>query len=364
MSRVDKACILHIEDGIGNVVPFASYIIIGVKPNLVLFFLFIDIEAWKYIPSLTSHNSPNTLSPVQSHGIVDQASIDYGVMMTKLTEILENCENSLKRMKTAFVHMVHHMEHEVYTNIIQSEKYRAVVSVETFFELLAPYLKSPDCSLLKALVCATNCERAIQRLEKYLDKSRNLVLDDSSPPDNAPESEMENESVTVITSEPIAADFSAVPITARMSVAEVSWGMLRHAQSLLGGLFRVPQFALQYSDEVESASVIIKWTTSMKIAVHMQSVLLDDGDLKLLLQERIVSVHVGMDYKISVGNQEYWRMSHSWTMDVVIIYIVKSMHEYMVLITHIDCKHQSYVPIAHYKFCGYTKMREPYIFLF
>ena len=237
--------------------------------------------------------------------------------MAKMTEILENCENSLKRMKTAFMHIVHHMEHEVYTNIIQSEKYRAVVSVETFFELLAPYLKPPDCSLLKALVCATDCERAIQRLEKYLDKSSNQVLDDSSPPDNAPESEMENESV--ITSEPIAAASSAVHITARMSVAEMSWGMLRHAQSLLCGLFRGPQFALQYN-EVESGSVIIKWTTSMKIAVHMQSVLLDDGDMKLLLQERIVSVQVGLNYKISVGNQEYWRVSHSGSMDVVIIY--------------------------------------------
>ena len=235
--------------------------------------------------------------------------------MTKLTEILENCENSLKRMKTAFVHMVHLMEHEIYTNIIKSEKYRAVVSVETFFELLAPHLKPPDCSLLKALVCATDCERAIQRLEEYLDKSSNVVLEHSciSPTDNVPESESDNESV--ITSGPVA-EFGAVPITVRLSVAEMSWGMLRYAQSLVSGLFRVPQFALQYN-KVESGSVIIKWTTSRKIAVHMQSVMLDDGDMKLLLQERIVRVQVGMNYKIFVGSQEYWRVSHC--MGVVIM---------------------------------------------
>ena len=40
------------------------------------------------------------------------------------------------------------------------------------------------------------------------------------------------------------------------------------------------------------------------IAVHMQSVVLD-GDLKLLLQERIVNVQVGMDYKIFIEKQKY-----------------------------------------------------------
>ena len=67
-------------------------------------------------------------------------------------------------MKRAFVHMAHHMEHTVYTDIIQSDRYGAVDSVETLFELLAPYLKKPDCSLLSALVSVTNCDEAMQRL--------------------------------------------------------------------------------------------------------------------------------------------------------------------------------------------------------
>ena len=239
--------------------------------------------------------------------------------MAKLIEILENYKNSLNRMKTAFEHMAHHMEHEVFTDIVQSEKYRAVVSVIAFFQLLARYLKTPDCSLLRALVCATNCERANQILQEYLDNSSNLVLDNSytSPPDNAPESKR-----SVITSEPIAeSDCHTVPITVRLSVDKMSWGMLRHAQSLLCGLFRVPQFALQLSDEVKSGSVImILWTTSMKIAVHMQSVMLDDGDMKLLLQERFtVKVQVGKDYKISVGKQDYWKVNYCMGVVIVII---------------------------------------------
>ena len=120
--------------------------------------------------------TPSHISGVQSHGMTDQPSIDYDIMMTKLTEILENYEESLERMKGKFMHMVVYREHDEYTDIVQSEEYRTLDSVETFFELLAPYLKTPDCSLLKALVHATNCERAIQRLEKYLDKTSSLVL--------------------------------------------------------------------------------------------------------------------------------------------------------------------------------------------
>ena len=239
---------------------------------------------------------------------MDQASIDYGVMMGNLINILENYEDSLNKMKIVFMHMAHYAKFKVYTDIVQSEEYRTVDSVGNFFELLAPYLKTPDCSLLKALVHATQCEGAMQILQEFLDKSSNVVLEHSciSPPDNVPESESDNESV--ITSEPIA-DSNTVPIKARMSVDEMSWGMLRHAQSFLCGLLRVPQSALLYKNN-GSGSVIIKWTTSKKIAVHMQSVVLDDGDMELLLQERIVSVQVGLNYKISVGNQEYWRVSH------------------------------------------------------
>ena len=276
--------------------------------------MYVELEARKRTPIQASCDSASPLS-IQSHDTVDQPSIDYGIMMSDLIEILENHENSLKKMKRAFVHMVHHMEHTAYTHIIQSERYRAVDSVEALFELLAPYLKKPDCSLLRALVSATNCDRAMERLSEYLKQSDNLVLAKSvgkscvSPTEDVlvSESDTAADSNPVISSEPIV-DSSTIPVTVTVARDEMSWGMLRHAQSLLCGLFRVPQFALQY-DEVESGSVIIKWTTSKKIAMHMKAVVLDDGDLKLLLQERIVRVHVGLDYKIFVGNQVYWRVS-------------------------------------------------------
>ena len=261
---------------------------------------------------------------VQPHGTIDLFSVEYGIMMKDLIRILENNESSLTDMQRAFVHIAYYTECTVYTNIVQSESYKAVDSVETFFKLLAPYLKTPDCHLLKGLVRAANCEKAIHRLEKYLIMTSSLALSSDNSSEISLPSEVDIKSV--ISSEP-RADSSTVPVNTRVSVAGMSWGMLRNVQSLLCGLFRVPQFALQY-DKSESGSVIIKWITSRKIAVHIQAVVLDDGDLKLLLQERIVSVQVGMDYKIYVGNQEYWRVSHCMCSNAVIMNPVH-MHNYV-----------------------------------
>jgi hypothetical protein len=283
-----------------------------------------EIEAKKrsLIPASCGSSSPLS---VQSHGTIhlDLSSVEYGVLMRDLVRILEDSNDSLKNMKIAFVHMVHHTECRAYEGIIQSEQYRAVDTVEAFFELLAPYLKAPDCSLLRALVTAANCQRAMQRLTEYLDKSHSFVVfavenSCASLPENAPESESDaNDAAAsnpVINYEPVA-NSSAVPVIAQVARDEMSYGVLRHAQSLLCGLFGVPQFALQYN-KAEPGSVKIKWTTSPKIAMHMKSVVLDDGDLKLLLQEKIVSVQVGRDYKIFAGNREYWKVSqelHAYT---------------------------------------------------
>ena len=279
--------------------------------------MFIDIEARKQGPSPPSHDSSSSVS-LPSLGSIDELGVEYGKMMSDLIEILENKENSLKKMKRAFVHMAHYAECTVYTDIIQSEQYRAVDSVEALFELLAPHLKPPDCSLLNALVSAAVCDEAMQRFTEYLDKSHGPVFTTTiekssvSPPGKAPESESDTDAAAdsnpVISSEPVA-DSSTVCVTAKVDVNEMSWGNYRRKKSFLCGLFRVPPFALLFG-KGEPGSVIIKWTTSRKIALHMQSIVLDDGDLKLLMQERIVSVRVGMDYKIQVESQDYWMVSH------------------------------------------------------
>ena len=274
--------------------------------------LFIDTEAMKHA-SPVSRGSSSPMS-VRSYGSIPPAGAEYGKMMCEMIEILENNEKSLTKKKRAFVHMAHYVELAEYTDIIQSPKYDEVDSVEMFFKLLAPHLKPPDCSLLIALVNATDCEKAKQRLTEYLDKSNGIVLAKTienshiSPPENAPKSTNAAADSNSVTSPEPAADSNAVPVTTRVIVCEMSWGVLRRLKSIFSGLFRIPQCALKFL-KGESGSITITWTTSSKMALQMQSVVLDDGDMKLLLQERIVSVHVGLDYKILVGSEEYWRVS-------------------------------------------------------
>ena len=246
-----------------------------------------------------------------------QASIDYGIMMTDLISILECNKESVKFMRACFDHMVHHVgkKMKMYLDIIESNEYEKINSVQSFFKLLGPYLKSPDCSLLKALVQATKCEEAMERLTKYLDISTNVKLDNdfsklpvprrpSQEHALVPESEAASSATSprpVVRSEPTV-DHSLVPVTTTVAEDEMSLGMLRQIQSLVCGLLRVPQFSLQYNC-VEPGSVIIKWATSKKIAFQMQSIVLDDGDLKLLLRENIVSIQIGMEYTVTTGNR-------------------------------------------------------------
>jgi hypothetical protein len=73
-------------------------------------------------------------------------------------------------------------------------------------------------------------------------------------------------------------------------------------------MFGVPTYSLRH-DGAGPGSIVITWRTSRKIVLQMQSVMLDDGDLKLLAREDVVSIRVGNECTIIVGNQEYGSFS-------------------------------------------------------
>ena len=233
--------------------------------------------------------------------------------MSDLTEILQSSNRALEKMLVAFEHMSYYMKNKTYITIVESEAYKAVNSVRTLFQLLAPHLNPVDCSLLSALVDASGSEKAMQRLKEYLSKSESLTLGKGSYVALVPDTLSRNGSTNLVPGDPRSnvkstdpvADSSPVPVTARVDAVEVSWGTFRYISSLLCGVFGVPPFALPY-DEVDSGSVVIKWTTTKKMVLHIQSTVLDDGDLKLLLQEKIVCIQVGTEYAVVVGSQDYW----------------------------------------------------------
>ena len=246
-------------------------------------------------------------------------------MMNDLVQILEKSDNSLKSMQVTLEHMA--VENGPCFDFVHSKEYENICSVRIFFRRLAPHLKPLDCSLLRALVRAAQCEEAMQRLNDYLHATNNVVLTKASeesvvpsepdhmlqyagtPDSVATPSIPTTISTPVISSQPTA-DPDAVPVevTVESDVDEVTCGLCRGMQSLLCGMFRVFPFSLQY-DGLEPGSVIIKWSTSKRNASRMQAILLDDGDLKLLLRENIVSIRVGKEYTVIVGEKEYWMVS-------------------------------------------------------
>ena len=280
----------------------------------------IDVEEQK----CTATNSRNSSSPSllgQSGDTISQPAIEFGKAMRDLTNILQCADHALKNMLIAFRHMAYYMNNKTYIAIVQSKAYEAVDSVEALFQLLAPHLKSIDCSLLKALVEAAGVELAIQRLDEYLHITHSCLLGNGAKKVCAPcdaESLSQNDSNALVphdstsdvVSSPVDASYTAVPVTTVVAGEDMSWGTFRRIQSLLCGIFTVPSCALQYDDK-KPGSVVITCTTSLEILSQIQSTLLDDGDMLLLLRKKIVSIQVGKDYTIAVGYDDYWMVSNT-----------------------------------------------------
>ena len=298
------------------------------------------------------------MTPLESIG---QPVYDFSVMVCDIVEILQCYDKALKRMCITFEQMASVMRSVSYTAIIKSKQYRNITSVETLFTLLAPHWNPVDCSLLVALVNATRCIAAIQRLDSYL-SSRNetkqtvvlnkgidvssvptivedatvttQVLQESPSNGSAPSHNYSIESDAPKSSPPQDADSdsphpllppdqppedNAVPVqhkmdtdslqvTAKVDQEQITCAEYDRKTSFLCGILRLPRFMMQYIG-VEPGCVAIKWITSDGLLSHILLNALDDGDLQLLLDEKIISVQVGSDYTITAGSQRYWRVS-------------------------------------------------------
>ena len=108
-----------------------------------------------------------------------QSAFEFAKAVSDLSEILQNTDKALEKMVVTFTHMAYYMKSKKYISIVESNEYKAVDSVQTFFRLLAPYLEQADCSLLTKLVAASCCEKAIKRLDEYILCSSNVMLSKS-----------------------------------------------------------------------------------------------------------------------------------------------------------------------------------------
>ena len=288
---------------------------------------------------------------------------DFGAMVCDIAMILQRIDGALERMLITFEQMVLPMKSKTYTALVKSEDYRNVRSVRALFQLLGPYWKPVDCSLLTTLVKATKCQEASDRLCSYL-RSRNkagenVVLgeegekihvplsavtdeDDQvtpelqeSPPNESSPASNTNATISAANapthSPPHRADSSSprhsdppdqplesdsqpeakkdsLLISAKVARNRVTWAGYDYIASLLCWLLRLPRFMLRY-EGVEPGCVTIKWITSEGLLPYILSNMMDDGDLQLLLQENVVSIQIGTEYTITVGSSKYWRVS-------------------------------------------------------
>lgn len=209
-----------------------------------------------------------------------ETSKQYAAMMANLVYILDKSPNSLNRMVTYFTHFAVCIEDQNYIAISREE----FKTVQSFFNCLAEYLKPPECSLLEQLVHVSNCKDAINILNEYLDASQNTSLETTPAEKSSEDSES-----PVTTSEPLS---GSSHVTTVVATEEMDWGGLRNLQALICGLYDIPKYFLKF-ERANPGSLVLRWKTSKKVVMKMQSVQLDITALKRLKRENVISIKLG-----------------------------------------------------------------------
>ena len=283
--------------------------------------------------STGNDSSTDSTSSLPSLGEIPPIAVDYGEMMADLIDILEKHERSLRRMMTVYESMVKAAGMKEYKALMRNAHYTEIKSVQEFFRRVGKKWKPYDCSQLHILVKATRCDAAIERLKAFESVSKqseeslspvkkqkvNGVVPSSigsptlsphalgTPSNNtAPHlgTEEEASSLQAVDSDTVdQGELFSLQITAKLAQENLSVAAYNSTTDAVGGVLGLPRFALQ-PEAVEPGSVIIRWKTCL--LSHVQSHMIDEWDVRLLLEEGVMSVQVGSEFLIAVGNHDYW----------------------------------------------------------
>ena len=224
---------------------------------------------------------------------------EYGIMMSGLTEILEKYEGALKRMKSAFESISLVMKEETCIALMKSEHYEKIRSVQEFFRELGRYWNHIECSLLDALVRATKCKPAIEELNEFVcskKKDERIILSD----DRASQLSLE-----ALSPNQVQEDSNTVSIAATVNRVGLTMAVYERLSNIISYALGIPRFMMRLFG-FEQGSIVISWATSRGVLSHIQSRVLEDHHMKLLLQEMVVSIRIGSEYNIAVGDSDYW----------------------------------------------------------
>ena len=303
--------------------------------------------------STGSGSSTNSTSSLPSLGEMPPIAVDYGEMKVDLIDILEKHEGSLRRMMTMYESMVQAVGMKKYKALMRNTYYTEIKSVQEFFRRVGKKWKPYDCSQLHALVKATKCDAAIERLERFESLSKQseeslLVakkqkLNEADPPSvgspalpshalGTPSSTVPHVGMEELVSSLQTVDTSTLDhgvqeelysfqITATLAHEDLSVAAYDCKADAVCGALGLPRFALQ-PEEVEAGSVIIRWKTYSSVS-HIQSHMIDECDFRLLLEEGITSVRVGSEFLIAVGCHDYWS---DVSRDTISTYLIPTVH--------------------------------------
>ena len=280
----------------------------------------------------------------------------FAYAMTDVVIILHREEDALARLVVAMDHLQLKEAKEV--KPLMPGQYDKATSVREFFKLLSPYYGCLDCELVRILVRATQCQPAIDRLQKYLDYlakvSPDVSLLEQKPStedhhDDTPETEEDTSESTEATSQnqssPVApADVvkqkpsfpdvtqegstveefgqecsptpepqhstaepqSTIPsslaiVTAKVDKDEFTTEDYEETTTCLSNLWDLPRLAFKYMSAKKNC-VVVKWQIPSSLLPLIQSVQVTDEDYQYLASHSITEVHIDDCYSLIVPN--------------------------------------------------------------
>ena len=260
----------------------------------------------------------------------------FAYAMTDVVIILHREEDALARLVVAMDHLQLKEAKEV--KPLMPGQYDKATSVREFFKLLSPYYGCLDCELVRILVRATQCQPAIDRLQKYLDYlakvSPDVSLLEQKPStedhhDDTPETEEDTSESTEATSQnqssPVApADVvkqkpsfpepqhstaepqSTIPsslaiVTAKVDKDEFTAEDYEETTTCLSNQWDLPRLAFKYMSAKKNC-VVVKWQIPSSLLPLIQSVQVTDEDYQYLASHSITEVHIDDCYSLTVPN--------------------------------------------------------------
>ena len=118
-------------------------------------------------------------------------------------------------------------------------------------------------------------------------------------------SEKNEQEIIVINIQPQSHQPDSLSVHAKLAQNTLTLAEYERKTNILCGALKIPSCFLQLVG-LDPGSVIIEWVTSKGLLPYLKSRVIRDADLLLLLKENVMSIHIGTEYSIHIGNTEFW----------------------------------------------------------